>query len=337
MLAPEPGETPPLEPGEGDDLDDPSARAREARGRGAITAPPLRSRDRLLGALLAGHAPDQGALSGQRLNILSGIATQTALAIESALLYRQSVAQERLQREIELARNIQESFLPECCPEFPGWQISVEWRAARGVGGDYYDFIQLDPQRLGLVVADVSDKGVAAALYMALSRAVMRASALEGRGPAETLRRVNRILLEDARSGMFVSMFYGILDLETGELTYARAGHNPPFWARAGGRSVEALLPRGTVLGILDDPDLEEEVIALAPGDALAAYTDGVTESFNEKDEEFGEDRLKQMLANAASHTADALVSLIDAAVRVFTGERQQFDDFTLVVVKREG
>ncbi len=186
MIATEPVETPPLEPGEGDDLDDPSARAREALGRGAITALPLRSRDRLLGALLAGHAPDQGALSGQRLNILSGIATQTALAIESALLYRQSVAQERLQREIELARNIQESFLPECCPEFPGWQISVEWRAARGVGGDYYEGPRLAPPRRGLGVADVPDTGAAAALSMAVTRAAKRAAALEGRGPAET-------------------------------------------------------------------------------------------------------------------------------------------------------
>jgi sigma-B regulation protein RsbU (phosphoserine phosphatase) len=270
------------------------------------------------------------------MNILLGIASQTALAIEADQLYQQTVRQELVQREIELARGIQESFLPECCPQIPGWQIATAWHAARGIGGDSYDFIRPDSKHLGLVITDVSGKGVGAALYMALSRTAIRTAALGISSPAETLRRANRILMEDSRSGMFVSVFYGLLDLESGLLTYARAGHNPPLLVRAADRSVSSLAASGVVLGILDNPEIAEESAWLAPGDTLVAYTDGVTEAVDEENQEFGEERLKQILAQATEHSASSLIDLIQAAVRVFTGEREQFDDMTLVVAKRE-
>ena len=185
------------------------------------------------------------------------------------------------------------------------------------------------------MIGDVSDKGIAAALYMALSRAVVRAAALGMLGPAETLTRANRILMEDSRSGMFISLFYGILDTRSGLMHYARAGHNPPLVLRAGDNSLLALESAGTVLGIVGDPHIAQETVELAPGDLLVMYTDGVTEAINELDEEFGEERLRQIITHTTELSAQAIVERINAAVRIFCGEREQFDDFTVVVVKR--
>lgn len=303
----------------------------------SLTALPLRIQERLLGVLLVAH-PERGSdLPERRMNILAGIAHQIALAIEADQFYKQAIRQQRTERELELAREIQASFVPERCPEVPGWQFTVTWRAARGVGGDFYDLIPLDEQHLGLLIADVSDKGVAAALYMALARTVVRIVAKVTRDPAEALRKVNGILMEDARSGMFVSMFYAVLDLQTGALTYARAGHNPPLVLRAADRAVERLLSRGVVLGILDEPVIESAELALSHGDALVLYTDGVTEAENGRYEEFGEERLQTLLREAPEIAAQALVERINAAAVDFVGDRPQFDDFTLLVVVRDG
>ncbi len=303
----------------------------------SLTALPLYIQERLLGVLLVAH-PEKGVdIPERRMNILSGIAHQIALAIEADTFYKQAIQQQRTERELELAREIQASFVPERFPDVPGWQFGVEWRAARGVGGDFYDLIPLDAQHLGLLIADVSDKGVAAALYMALARTVVRIVAKVTRDPAETLRQVNSILMEDARSGMFVSMFYATLDLESGLLTYARAGHNPPLLLRAHDRAVERLLSRGVVLGILDEPVIESAELTMAHGDALVLYTDGVTEAENSRYEEFGEERLQTVLRETQALTAEALVQRINAAAVTFVGERPQFDDFTLLVVVRDG
>lgn len=295
----------------------------------------LRSPDRFLGMLAVGVS-DGRTLNSRRRSIITGIANQASLAIETYQLYQRTLEQQRLQRSLELAHDIQEGFLPETCPHVPGYDIAAEWRAARGVGGDYYDFLPLDQTRLGLVIGDVSDKGVAAALYMALSRAVVRAAALGMLGPAETLTRANRILMEESRSGMFISLFYAILDTGTGRLQYARAGHNPPILLRAEDNSIIQLDAPGTVLGVTDNPRTLQESVTLLPGDVLVMYTDGVTEAVNEVNEEFGEERLRQLIQHAGDLPAGALIERINAAVRIFCGEREQFDDFTLLVVKRE-
>ena len=300
-----------------------------------VTAHPLRTWDRLLGAFLVGGSDPRRTEPEHRLGILAGIANQLTLAIESARLHQQSLEQERLHRSIELAREIQESFLPECCPEPDGWDLAAEWRAARGVGGDFYDFIPLPDDRLGLVIADVSDKGVGAALYMALSRAVLRAAALTTTDPAETLRRANRVLMDDARSGMFVTVFYAVVSLTTGEITFARAGHNPGLLLRA--RSDEALdlRPAGVVLGILDDPQLEEATETMEPGDVLLLYTDGVIEAVNEKQQEYGRERLVQALKGCGSAPAEEVMERIDASLHAFVAEQPQADDITLIVMRR--
>ncbi len=301
-----------------------------------ILALPLRAQQRELGLLLVGIPREIGAVSGRRLALLSGIATQTSLAIAAARLYEQSVRQERLEHEMRLAREIQASFLPEASPQIPGWRIAVDWRAASGVGGDYYDLMQAQPNELTLCIADVSDKGVAAALYMALSRTVLRAAALDAHSPVEILQRANRVLLEDSRSGMFVSLVYGHLDLHSGRLRYVRAGHTPLLLVRAADRSVIALEPNGVVLGVIPDPELEEAVVELAPGDALVLYTDGVTEAWNEREEEFGLERLQAVIQQSEELTPEALIASINEAVQQFVGSLPQADDYTLLVIQRE-
>jgi len=296
----------------------------------------LRAHHNMLGALVAGHAEQEQAFADRRMSILVGIANQTALALEAEQLYRQGLQQQWLQREMDLAREIQQSFLPERYPNLPGWDIAVEWRALRSVGGDYYDFVQWDDQHVGLVIGDVSGKGVGAALYMVLARAVMRTTALDGHSAAETLRRVNEFLAQESRSGMFISLFYGILDHATGVLAYARAGHNPPLLLRHADHTVVALDAPGMVLGVMDDVQITEAWVQIMPGDILVAYTDGVTEAINGANEEFGEVRLRQALQGAHHDGAESIVDQIDAAMDGFVGDQMQFDDLTLLVLKRE-
>lgn len=270
-----------------------------------------------------------------RMALLTGIASQTAMAIENYRLYQEMAERQRLEQELEVARSIQKSFLPRACPLLPGWEVAALWRSARRVGGDFYDIILFDERHVGFVVADVSDKGVPAALYMALSKTIIRASALEARSPAQALRRANDLLVADSSSGMFVTVFYGVLDVRDGVFTYANAGHNPPLLARAGGGAPERLAADGMILGVVEDIDLEEKQVRMNTGDVLLMYTDGLTDAINEHEEEFGADRLARCLADAQDRPAESLIQHIDREVAAHVGGQPQFDDYTLVAVKR--
>ena len=211
---------------------------------------PLIARGHLVGAMLVDHPALGGTIDQRRLNILNGIAHQTAMALENARLQAEATAAERLERELEVARDIQTSFLPDTFPVEPGWEVAACYRAARQVGGDFYDFFPLDEHHWALVVADVADKGVPAALFMALSRTLLRAVGTNRQPPAETLARVNDLLLRDTRSDLFVTVWYGLWDTRTGEIQYSSAGHNPPLLIRADG-SAEQLDSRGIALGVV--------------------------------------------------------------------------------------
>jgi len=305
-------------------------------GFSSLLGLPLLARGEVIGAMLVDRKDLPRGLSERQISVLTGIANQVSVAIENARLYQESLENERMTRELQLAREIQISFLPKECPYVPRWQICADWRSAREVGGDFYDFIWLDTKHLGLVIADVSDKGVPAALFMALSRTVMRASATDGRSPVEALMRANELLTADTSSGMFVTLFYGILDITSGELKYARAGHNPPLhFDRAGGR-VRPLDGKGIVLGIIEDVSFEERTVTLGAGDALVLYTDGVTEAINSEEEEYGVERLREVIKAHGESSAAEIIESIDQGVARFSSGVPQFDDLTLVVVKRE-
>ena len=219
----------------------------------------------------------------------------------------------------------------------PGWQFAATYQAAHIVGGDFYDFYDLPgkPERLGLVIADVADKGVPAALFMALSRTIIRTTALSGRGPASALLRANGLILNDSASDLFLSAVYAALEVETGRLVYANAGHNRPLWYRAATGYIDELPARGTILGVIDEIRMEERRLDVAPGDVLVFYTDGITEAVNAEGEFYDEERLRRTLAAHSHESAQQILDAIIGALESFIGDTEPADDITCVVVKR--
>ena len=296
---------------------------------------PLRGRTELVGVLLVDKRTEDLLLSQRRLNILNGIASQAATSIESVQLLAGLAARQVLEHELDLAREIQKSFLPARCPAVPGYELAAVWRSARRVGGDFYDFMLLSNGNVGIAIADVADKGVPAALFMALSRTLLRATSMSGRTPSDALHRTNALIMSDSRSDLFVTVFYGLLHPRSGSFTYANAGHNPPLWLNVRSGTLQRLHQHGMALGVIPDVPLGEYAIQIEPGDVLALYTDGVTEAFNVDGEEFGVERLEQVLRATAERSAEEIVAAIEAAVDEFVGDEPPFDDFTLVVMKR--
>jgi serine phosphatase RsbU (regulator of sigma subunit) len=248
-------------------------------------------------------------------------------------LARSSAEKEALRREMDIASEIQRSLLPEACPSIPGVDVAAESVPALDVGGDFFDFIPLPNGRWGVVIADASGKGVPAALFMALSRSLIRAHSSSKLSAVEALRLANDYMLQDMRSGMFVTCFYGIIDPTNSIFHYVNAGHNPPMVNKVDGRVV--LLPAsGTPLGILDDPGIQEESHRLEPGDVLFMYTDGITEAVDNVGEQFGVARLQEVVKNCTPFTAQGILDRALTAVRTFAGDLPQFDDMTVVAVK---
>jgi sigma-B regulation protein RsbU (phosphoserine phosphatase) len=272
--------------------------------------------------------------SERRVRILQGIASQAAIAIENARLQLQEAERARLARELELAHDIQQSLLPQQAPTVAGYQIAYRWNAAREVGGDFCDFMALPDGRLGLLIADVSGKGIPAALYMMFARTLLRAVALSGREPAAMLMRTNELVVADSTSDYFITVYYGVLDPGQHRLTCASAGHNLAFYAPADG-AVRAITTPGIPLGVVEQAAIEQMTLALAPGDVALFYTDGVSEALNAAGEEFGSERLAELLQAQRAASAEAIADAIVAAVHAFAGGVAQYDDFTLIVVKR--
>jgi len=323
-----------------------SLRGQEVAGAVERALPLLISPTEAVGVvtLLDGVESGERSRQWQRERHLRGYLYQAGRAIEEVqerqnqLLRIAKLEQERTAQELRLAHDIQVSFLPERCPDLPGWEISADWYAAREVGGDFYDFIPLDEGHIGLVIADVSDKGMPAALFMSLCRTLMRAGAPQTRSPAEVLQRLNELILRESRSEMLLTAFYGVLDWRSGIFTYANAGHPPPIlWCRACAAEppLPTLAAKGIMLGVMEGITLEERQVTLTPGDILILYTDGVTEPINPAGEEFGDERLSQIIASSSDQPCADIVHHIRAAVWDFAGQQSQFDDYTLVGVKR--
>jgi serine phosphatase RsbU (regulator of sigma subunit) len=269
------------------------------------------------------------------LPAIQSLAAQIETFVARAAAHQQALSNARMQHELNVAARIQSSFLPESVPQVANWDIAATLIPARQCSGDFYDFIALDDGRLGIIVADVADKGTGAALYMALSRTVMRTFAMQGDlHPAHVIKQANDRILQDTSSNQFVTTFYGLLNPATGRMTYCNAGHNPTFIIRAADGSVVSLGETGIPVGMVDDLDWEEGEATLLPGDMMLLYTDGVPEAQNADEALFEESRLLAVAAdlgrNAAS-TRDAII----ASIQEFVGDAPQFDDITLVVVKR--
>ena len=296
----------------------------------------LNARSNMVGAMLIGPTANSRPLTGRRLQILAGIAHQAATAVMNDHLYQESAERSRLEREIDVARRIQSSLMPETSPDIPWLDIASHWQAARQVSGDFYDFIPLAEGRWGIVIADVADKGFGAALFMALCRTIIRTVAFSRTDPVETLLRANEIICNDAHSDLFVTVFYAIWDPHTQTMTYANGGHNPPILLRADGKA-SLLKGKGVALGVIPTIQIDRLETKLRPQDTIIFYTDGVTEAINEVYDEFGVERLNLVAAANHPRSADTILQAITHAVSDHAGETPQFDDITLVILKYLG
>jgi PAS domain S-box-containing protein len=245
----------------------------------------------------------------------------------------------RSNAELQIAAEIQKSFLPETIPQIPGFDIAARTVMAKEVGGDFFDVIPyevmaLDKSTHGILVADVSGKGVPAALFMALSRIVVRVNALWHHDPAKVIYNSNNTITQDSKSGMFVTLFFGMLNEKNRSLTYVNAGHNPPLIFRSHAGPVEKLIPTGYGLGYRENQEYESRSVTIGKGDVLVMYTDGVTESINTQEKMFEENRLIEIVRNTAHLPAQAILEQILSSVKEFTRDMPQFDDITLFVVK---
>ena len=333
--------------------------------RRSLLALPLTAKGEVIGFMAVNYRGPEHHIAERWISILTGIASQTSMAIENDRLLKETAEQERLKQELDVARRIQASFLPPCCPDVLGWEVAALWRSARQVGGDFYDFIPLPPvplvpdacagrvsdgsagsatasdrggagsDRLGLVVADVADKGVPAALFMALSRTLIRTVAMDGRSPSRAVARANDLILADARSGLFVTAIYAVLEPQSGRVVFVNAGHMPPLLVRAADGVATVSRTHGMALGILPGSEVPEQTISLDPGDILLLYTDGVIEATDSKLEMFGRERLIQVVQEHRNQSATQLVETINSAIAAFTGDASQFDDLTVLVAKR--
>ncbi len=277
-----------------------------------------------------------GPFTTRDARLLTAMAAQAAISIENARLYEQEIQQKLINQELETARRIQRSFLPQTIPQQVNWDIGTFWRPMREVAGDFYDFYPLPDGRLALVIADVSGKGVPAALFMALSVTVLRFAMSLNLAPHELMNRTNQAIIADQQSKMFATVFVAYLNYDSGELEFASAGHNPPLLYRAAANRCAYLEAPGVAVGIFRDANYLGKTVRLEQTDVLVLYTDGITEVFDENEQEFGEERLERLVLQHAGRPAQELADLIVQAATDFASQEGAFDDETLVVIKRQ-
>lgn len=311
---------------------------------------PLGVQEKPVGVMIV-HSTLKADFTPGEIALLQAFANQAALAIQRAGLVdelRDQIAQleaaqvelakkERMEREMELAHEVQQSVLPHTFPQIAGFQFAAQNLPARHVGGDFYDVIPLDEKHFGIAIADVSDKGMPAALYMALTRSLLLAEARRARSPRQVLTSVNQLLLEIGQQNMFVTAFYGVVDKDARRLTYARAGHDQPLLLRQG--DVHQLGGEGTLLGILDPDEfqLSDEQINLSPGDRLVLYSDGMTDIMDSNQERFNRERFLSLVQSYANYPPDQMCAKIFADLMHYRGNAEQYDDMTLLVVEVDG
>lgn len=303
-------------------------------GLRSILCVPLKIKDQVSGVVYVDNRLRTGIFTQADLELLTAIASSAAIAIENARLYQVAVEKGRMERELQMAREVQLSLLPRETPQVPGWEFAARWQPAREVAGDYYDFIPLEQGQLGLVIADVSDKGMPAALFMACTRSMVRASVGRAPSPADGIAHANRLICADATSGMFVTMFYALLDPATGEITYVNAGHNPPLLYRADQDQLTELTRTGMALGVIADSPFEQRTLHLSPGEFILLYTDGVTDATDPHLQDFGMERLRRVILDHRRGRAVDIMTALMQAIEAFASATAPFDDIALVVAK---
>jgi serine phosphatase RsbU (regulator of sigma subunit)/anti-sigma regulatory factor (Ser/Thr protein kinase) len=316
------------------ELDSPALR--ELKAAGVKLAVPLVSQGELIGVLNLGPRLSEQEYSSDDRKLLDNLAAQAAPALRVGQLVREQEAEaatrQRFEQELEVARLIQQNFLPKKLPDLPGWQVAAYYRPAREVGGDFYDVIPLPDGRVAFVVGDVTDKGVPAALVMSATRSVLRASATRLIEPGVVLERVNEHLCPDMPAKMFVTCLYGVLDPASGRLRFANAGHDLPYVKTANG--VIELRARGMPLGLMPGMEYEEKEAVLEPGESVLLHSDGIAEAHDPDRGMFGFPRLKETMAGSPG--GQKLIDSVIAVLEAFTGPgAEQEDDITMVTLQR--
>ena len=310
-----------------------------AFGTASVMAASLSYGKQDLGVLAVANGPMGAPFSQGDFVVFKSIAEQSAFALYNAIIYSMANEKKRLDHDLEIARDIQRILLPAEAPAINGFQISGINVPARQVSGDYFDYIHVDEDRLGVAIADVSGKGVPASLIMAICRSVLRAEAAGNPSPADVLRKVNRQLYPDIKEDMFISMAYLILDHERDGVTLARGGHDAPLLYKRQLQSVTPVKSPGMVLGIdsgnVFDRLTADFAVPLERDDCLVLYTDGVTEALNTEGDEFGLERTIESVRASATDGAQAIVKQVIDDVRNFTGSNPQNDDITLIAIRK--
>ncbi|HEY6274528.1 MAG TPA: SpoIIE family protein phosphatase [Terriglobales bacterium] len=302
---------------------------------------PLSVREKLLGFISLGPKKSEEPYTGTDVRLLKSVAAQTGLALENADLMREIAAEvaqrERMNREVEIAREVQERLFPQKLPAIAGLDYAGHCRPALGVGGDYYDFLALPQGHLGVAIGDVSGKGIAAALMMASLQASLRGEAI--RAPenlAAAIANVNRLVYEASSANRYATFFYGQYDPATRQLDYVNAGHNPPmlFHCADGKWTVTRLETGGVVVGLLESYSYEQGRVSMTTGDMLVAYTDGISEAMNKADEEWGEERMIEVIEACQGLVSQDVLQRVFAGADAFAAGAEQHDDMTLVVLR---
>jgi len=293
----------------------------------------LMVQDRPIGALSV-YTDRHHLFTRDQVRIFKGIANEAASVIERAMLYEERMQSQRTEQELSAASRIQANLMPQRSPELPGYQIAARNVPSRMVGGDFYDFIPFDESHLGLVIADVSGKGIPGAILMASARASLRAYLEDPHSVRGVITRLNHIMCRDTQPDQFVSLFYGMLDTADGTITYTNAGHNAPVIFRGNERIL--LEQGGPILGVLPDTLYEDAIIQLIEGDMILFYTDGITEA-ERNARYFGVERLMKIVHDSISKSSNGVIETVFDEVVQFSSNSPQSDDRTLVVLKRLG
>jgi sigma-B regulation protein RsbU (phosphoserine phosphatase) len=306
-----------------------------ALGLRSILCAPMKLKEEILGVIYVDNRLQAGIFTQADLELLTAIGSSAATAIENARLYQVAVEKGRMERELQMAYRVQSGLLPKTTPQFPNWDFETYWEPAREVAGDYYDFIDLEDQGLGLIIADVTDKGMPAALFMALSRSIVRASLDQAISPAAGITRANRLICADSSTSMPITLFYIQCLPSVDEIVYVNAGHNPPLFYNAAEDVFTELTRTGMFLGFDEEASYKQRTQSVNPGDFLVLYTDGVTDAMNPDRQTFGLERFRRVIQEHRNESSKEIMTAIKNAIQAFSQGMARYDDITLLIAKR--
>jgi phosphoserine phosphatase RsbU/P len=308
-------------------------------GAASVMVTPLLYGKQNMGVLALGNGPASTSFTPSDFVVFKSIAEQSAFALYNAIIYSEANEKKRLDHDLEIARDIQRILLPSEAPLVDGFEISGINIPARHVSGDYFDYIKVDDERLGVAIADVSGKGVPASIIMAICRSVLRSQATGNPSPADVLQKVNRQLYPDIKEDMFISMAYVVLDHVRGGVLLSRAGHDAPIFYDHAAGTVVPVKPPGMVVGIdsgsVFDRITGDFALSLKRDDCLLLYTDGVTEALDGNGDEFGPERMLECIRASAPKGAPAIITRVIDELRSFVGAQPQNDDITLIAIRK--